>query len=64
MNPSPTFGFYSDKVFPEEVDSIKDFMNDAFSTNVNGYRGQYGNSLSRMQSETQRMSEDNDRCIV
>jgi hypothetical protein len=30
-------GFYPDKVFPEEVDNIKDFMRDTFTTNVNAY---------------------------
>lgn len=32
-----TFNYFPDKVFPEEVDNIKDFMTDAFSTNVNGF---------------------------
>jgi hypothetical protein len=36
-------GFYPDKVFPEEVDNIKDFMHDTFTTNINGY------SLSEME---------------
>ena len=30
-------GFYPDKVFPEEVDNIKEFMRDTFTTNVNAY---------------------------
>ncbi len=30
-------GFYPDKVFPEEVDNIKEFMRDTFSTNINAY---------------------------
>jgi hypothetical protein len=38
MNPSVNgdmFGFYPDKVFPEEVDNIKDYMRDNFTTNMN-----------------------------
>jgi len=31
------YGFLSDKVFPEEVDNIKDFMGDTFTTNINAY---------------------------
>lgn len=30
-------GFYPDKVFPEEVDNIKEFMRDTFTTNVNAF---------------------------
>lgn len=30
-------GFYSDKVFPEEVDNIKEFMHDTFTTNINAF---------------------------
>lgn len=30
-------GFYPDKVFPEEVDNIKDFMHDTFTTNMNAF---------------------------
>lgn len=29
--------FYDNKVFPVEVDDIKDYMHDTFTTNVNGY---------------------------
>jgi hypothetical protein len=36
-NPSEMFGFFPDKVFPEEVDNIKDYMRGAFTTNVNGF---------------------------
>jgi hypothetical protein len=44
-NPSGLFGFYSDKVFPEEVDNIKDFMRGAFTTNVGGFVDENGNTL-------------------
>merc|ERR1711957_318012 len=31
--------FLSQKVFPREVGDIKEFMNDTFSTNINGFTG-------------------------
>jgi hypothetical protein len=34
MNGAP---FFPDKVFPEEVDNIKEYMKDTFTTNVNGF---------------------------
>lgn len=39
------FGYYSDKVFPEEVDNIKEYMRDNFSTNVNGFTDENGGDL-------------------
>lgn len=30
-------GFFPDKVFPEEVDNIKEYMRDTFTTNINAY---------------------------
>jgi hypothetical protein len=32
-----SYDYYGDKVFPEEVNDIKNFMRDTFSTNLNGY---------------------------
>lgn len=29
--------FFNEKVFPEEVDNIKSYMTDTFTTNVNGF---------------------------
>lgn len=47
MNPSEgMFAFYPDKVFPEEVDNIKDYMRDNFSTNVNPYSQENSSSGS------------------
>jgi len=47
MNPNEgMFGFYPDKVFPEEVDNIKDYMRDNFSTNVNSYSQENSSSGS------------------
>jgi hypothetical protein len=47
MNPNQDmFGFYPDKVFPEEVDNIKDYMRDNFSTNMNPYSQENSSSDS------------------
>ncbi len=35
MNTPGLYGYYPDKVFPEEVDNIKEYMGGVFSTNVN-----------------------------
>ena len=29
--------FYSDKIFPVEVENIKEYMDDTFTTNLNGF---------------------------
>jgi hypothetical protein len=41
---NPDLFGYPDKVFPEEVENIKDFMRDAFTTNLNGYTDEDGNT--------------------
>lgn len=40
------FSFYQDKVFPEEVENIKEYMRDNFTTNVNGYSGRNNNQFN------------------
>jgi hypothetical protein len=38
--------FFNEKVFPVEVDNIKSYMTDTFTTNVNGFTDRLGlNSL-------------------
>lgn len=33
----PEFNYSMDKIFPEEVDNIKSYMKDIFTTNINGF---------------------------
>lgn len=33
----PRMDFFNEKIFPEEVDNIKSYMTDTFTTNVNGF---------------------------
>ena len=46
-NPPGLFGMFPDKVFPEEVENIKEFMKDTFTTNVNGFIDENGFNLNR-----------------
>lgn len=51
------FGMYPDKVFPEEVDNIKEFMSDTFSTNVNGYPMNMNQGMNDMSTQGSSMEE-------
>jgi hypothetical protein len=51
-HPPGIMGFYPDKVFPEEVDNIKEYMRGSFTTNVNGFVDENGNPFSRMERES------------
>lgn len=44
-------GFYDDKIFPNEVENIKDYMDDTFTTNLNGGYGSDYNSLDSIENE-------------
>lgn len=46
-NPPGLFGMFPDKVFPEEVENIKEFMKDTYTTNVNGFTDENGFNLNR-----------------
>ena len=49
------FGYFPEKVFPEEVENIKEYMSGAFTTNVNGYVDENGNDTSRYERDTNGM---------
>lgn len=42
--------FYDNQIFPTEVDNIKEFMDNSYSTNLNGYSNGY-NSLDDIERE-------------
>ena len=41
---------FSEKIFPEEVDNIKSYMTETFTTNVNGYSKNLGD-LNNLNSQ-------------
>jgi hypothetical protein len=45
-NPPGLFGMFPDKVFPEEVENIKEFMKDTYTTNINGFVDENGFNLN------------------
>ena len=50
--PYGPLAFYPDKVFPQEVEDIKDFMRETFTTDVNGFtdkldHSSYNNKYSK-----------------
>jgi hypothetical protein len=45
-NPPGLFGMFPDKVFPEEVDNIKEFMKDTYTTNINGLVDENGLNIN------------------
>lgn len=55
MNAGSALGNYIDdsKIFPQEVDSIGDYMKDAYSTNINGYNARDTESMNNNRIETE-----------
>lgn len=57
LNPNSILGNYIDdsKVFPEEVDSIGEFMKDTYSTNINGYNAheKEQDSVNQIENESE-----------
>jgi expansin (peptidoglycan-binding protein) len=43
--------FYSDKIFPVEVENIKEYMDDTYTTNINGGMNSDYNTLDNIENE-------------
>ena len=55
MNPNSVLGHYIDdsQIFPQEVESIGDFMKDTYSTNINGFNARDSEYLNNNRLETE-----------
>lgn len=55
MSPNTILGSFIDdsKIFPQEVDSIGEFMKDTFSTNITGFKLQDNEAMSNSKLETE-----------